>query len=195
MNRSDVDGSAVASGGATGTQRLRAHRAPARGPLTGRRSSLVAFVLLMAAVLLPVGATPAGAQRTADFVVVIATATGLSDLPSSVLRMAFLGLRAEHRGVRLVPLNLPLKAAARERMDRALLGLEPDQVGSFWVDQRVRDGRTPPRTVPSAELAVRIVAQLPGAIACVPAATFDSRVRALSIDGKAPSDSGYLLAR
>lgn len=162
---------------------------------TARRSALVALVLLAWTALPFLRAPSAGAQRVSDFVFIIANSTGITDIPSDVLRTAFLGLRAEYRGVRLIPLNLPLRMPARERLDRALLGLEPNQVGSFWIDQRVRDGRSPPRTVPSADLAVRIVAQLPGAVACVPAGLAEAHVRVLNVDGKSPSDSGYLLAR
>ena len=124
---------------------------------------------------------------------IIASSARVTDIPVDLVRTAFLGLHVEHRGVHLIPLNAPLRTPARARLDRVLLGLEPSEVGGFWIDQRVRDGRNPPRTVPSTELAVRVVAQLPGAIACVPAQVVDSGVRVLRIDGKAPSDSGYLL--
>ena len=134
------------------------------------------------------------AQRAGVLVLIIAGSTGISDMPSGVVRSAFFGRRTEHRGVRLIPFNLPLGSPARERLDRALLGLEPADVGRFWIDQRVRDGRIPPRTAPSVGLAVRVVGQLPGAIACVPATAVDSRVRVLRIDGKEPSEKGYLLA-
>ncbi|MFT3922982.1 MAG: hypothetical protein QM778_10640 [Myxococcales bacterium] len=156
--------------------------------------ALGALALLILA-LMPVRVATAGVQQTDELALIIGSATGVSDIPSDVVRTAFLGLRAEYHGIRLIPLNLPLRTPARERLDRALLGLAPEEVGSFWIDQRVRDGRNPPRTAPSVELAVRIVAQLKGAIACVPLASLDPRTRALRIDGKGPSESGYLLSR
>jgi hypothetical protein len=161
---------------------------------TGDRSALAALILLLLAAFLPARASLAIAQRADAFVLIIGSSTGVTDISSDVVRTAFLGLRAEFRGVRLIPLNLPLRTFVRERLDRVLLGLEPSEVGSFWIDQRVRDGRSPPRTVSSAELAVRVVAQLPGAVACVPATFVDPHVRALRIDGKGPSEKGYLLA-
>jgi hypothetical protein len=161
----------------------------------GVRAALVALALLLLAAVPSVAATPADAQRADDLVLIIARSTNITDIPSSVLRTAFLGLRAEYKDVRLIPLNLPLRTSSRERLDRALLGLEPDEVGNFWVDQRVRDGRNPPRSVPNEELAVRVVGQLPGAIAYVPARLAESQVRALRIDGKGPTDTGYLLSR
>jgi hypothetical protein len=151
-----------------------------------------AFLLLLAAVF-PARVPRALAQHAEVLALIIAGSTSVTDIPSDVVRTAYLGLRAEYKGVRLIPLNPPLKTPARERMDRTLLGLAPSEVGIFWIDQRVRDGRIAPRTVPSADVAVRVVAQLPGAITCVPASALSPHVRALRIDGKGPSDSGYLL--
>jgi hypothetical protein len=156
--------------------------------------ALAALVLFASVVFSRWGVPAAFAQRADVLVMIIASSTPVTDIPADVVRSAFLGLRTEHRGVRLIAFNSPLRTPPRERLDRVLLGLEPDEVGLFWVDQRVRDGRNPPRTLPSDELAVRIVAQLSGAIACVPARLLVSGVRALRIDGKGPTDRGYLLA-
>lgn len=151
--------------------------------------AMLALVLIAG---LPVRATKA---KDADaMVIVIAQSTGLTDLPSSVLRDAYLGLTAEHHDVPLIPFNVPLGSAVRQRMDRALLGLEPRDVGRFWINQRVRDGRRPPRTLSSNDLALRVVAQLPGAIACVSASSVTGPLTALLIDGKGPTHPGYLLA-
>jgi len=160
----------------------------------GGLRALAALVLLALVVCSRWGVPTAVAQRADVLVMIIASSTPVTDIPADVVRTAFLGLRAEHRGVRLIAFNPMLRTPSRERLDRVLLGIEPDEVGGFWVDQRVRDGRHPPRALPSDELAVRVVAQLPGAIACVPARLVVSGVRALRIDGKGPSDRGYLLA-
>ena len=128
-----------------------------------------------------------------SIVMIIAASTEISDIPADLLRTAFRGLPAQHHGVRLIPFNAPPGAPMRVRVDRLLLGLEPENVGSFWVDQRVRDGRTPPRTAPTIELALRVVAHLPGAVAYVPATALGDKVRALKIDGRGPQDTKYLL--
>ena len=161
----------------------------------GRWPAWLALVLLIVAVFLPLPARRVGAQQPETLVVIMASSSQISDLPSGVLRSAFLGLSTVYRGTQLIPFNAPIGTPIRARMDWALLGLEQREVGTFWVDQRVRDGRMPPRTVSSTDLAVRVVAQLPGAIACVPASQAGPRVRALRIDGVDPSSHEYLLAR
>jgi hypothetical protein len=172
--------------------RARTDEPPAQRKIS--RPSALAALLLMVATFLPVRSTPAVAQRPADVVVIMSTASGITNVPADVVRSTFMGLRVEYQGVNLVPFNLPQKTAVRERMDRVLLGLEQTEVSRFWIDQRIRDGRTPPRTVPTVELLVRIVAQFKGAIAGVPANMVGAQTRAVRIDGKDPSESGYLLA-
>lgn len=170
-------------------------RSAPRGLRRGRVLRALGFwVGLVLTSILPGRASSAPANDSPIVGVIIATVTKISDIPSDVLRTAFRGLRPEYQGIHLTPFNLPLQTPARERLDRALLGLAPSEVGSYWVDQRVRDGRTPPRTVPSVDIATKVVAQLPGAIACVPLPIRDPRVRVLRVDGKGPSDKGYLLA-
>jgi len=51
-----------------------------------------------------------------------------------------------------------------------------------------------PRIAPSTEAAIRTVARAPNAIAIVSARGVDGSVKALSIDGLKPGESGYLLA-
>lgn len=141
---------------------------------------VVVLAVCLLAALPPTNASRALAQRVDQAVMIIARSTGITDIPSQVLRAAFLGLRPDFKGVHLIPLNIPLHTPIRERLDRKLLGLEQAEVGAFWINQRVRDGRTPPRTIPDIDLAVRVVVQLPGAITCVPSSptlTVSSRLR------------------
>ena len=154
----------------------------------------LALLLVMMAAFLPMRVTPAQAQKAPGVVLIMSTTSGITDLSSDVVRSTFQGLRVEHRGLVLVPFNLPQQNPVRQKMDRALLGLEPSEVGRFWVDQRIRDGRNTPRTIPTIDLLVRVVAQLKGAIAGVPANQVAPQTRVIRIDGKSPSESGYLLA-
>jgi hypothetical protein len=154
----------------------------------------LASLLLVLALLVPVRGAKVAAQRAQGVAVIIASSSRITDISSGILRSAFLNLPVTIEGQRLLPFNLPLNNALRTRFDRGVLGLDAGSVGRFWVDQRVRDARRPPRDVPSAELGVRVVASLPGAISYAPIElTGNPRVRVLRIDGKSPSDSGYLL--
>jgi hypothetical protein len=121
--------------------------------------------------------------------------TSLHDISTAQLRSAFLGDATEYAaGKRLIPINQPLNSAQRVSFDRALLNLKPHEVGPFWVDRRIRDQSGPPKTAPSADLALRLVMSLVGAVSYVYADQLNDKVRALTIDGKTSAASGYLLA-
>jgi hypothetical protein len=128
--------------------------------------------------------------------VVIANTTGLTDISGALLRRAFEGYSAEYKpGKRLLPLNHPTGTLERQRFDHVVLGLTPDEVGRFWVDQRIRSAGQPPRTLPSAELAVRVVASFVGAITYTTADLVKPGLNVLTIDGKPPTDKNYLFSR
>lgn len=154
---------------------------------------------LLSALLCVLMLTPvmkASVSAADDPLVVIVGATmPIKDISTSLLRRAFLGEAAEYApGKRLIPLNHPVASPMRERLDLALLGLKPHEVGRFWVDRRIRDQPLPPRAVP-VEMTLRIVTSLPGAISYVTPGMLNDKVRALTIDGKSPGQPGYLFAR
>lgn len=137
----------------------------------------------------------ARAQAARPLLVVVGHATGLTDISTALLRRAFEGYSAEYQpGKRLLPLNHPTSSSERQRFDRVVLGLTPDEVGRFWVDQRIRGNGQPPRTLPSPELAVRVVVSFPGAITYTTAEMVKPGLNVLSIDGRAPTDPNYLFA-
>jgi hypothetical protein len=151
------------------------------------------LVLLAGAASWPLPLPTARAIADDTLVVVIGTSTGVLDISTATLRRAFMGYVTELNGKRLIPLNQPPGNPNRVRFDRIMLGLTPEEVGRFWVDRRIRDESPPPKAVPSAELAVRVAASLPGAIAYVTSNLLNDKVRAVTIDGKRPTDTGYLL--
>jgi len=129
-------------------------------------------------------------------VIVVPAVTGGGDISMSKLRAAFESQPTDYRGVRLIPFNLPLGNAARTLMDRVVLGLAPNRVGAFWIDQRIRSGMTAPRSVSSPAIILRVTASMCGVIGYVqmdPKA-LPAGIEALSIDGKRPNDAGYPLA-
>jgi hypothetical protein len=135
----------------------------------------------------------AQAATGAGLVVVIGTATGVKDIATASLRRAFMGYPTEIGGKRLIPINHPTSTPHRVLFDTVMLGLKPDEVGRFWVDRRIRDESPPPKTVPSADLAVRVAASLPFAITYITPDLVNDKVAILTIDGKGPKDAGYLL--
>lgn len=57
------------------------------------------------------------------------------------------------------PLRIPF--------DKAVLGMEPQEVARFWIDQRIRGLPGPPRRINNAQLLVRVVERMPAAIGYV----------------------------
>jgi hypothetical protein len=153
-----------------------------------RPTFLIAIALLLAAALPFSAARVAAAGK--PLVVVVSAAAAMKDISTSNLRRVFQGMPTDFEGgKRFVPLNHPTGTPTRVQFDRAVLGLEPEAVGAFWVDRRIRDESPPPRTVPSGDLALRIAGSLPGAITYV----YPVSVKVLTIDGKAAGAPGYLL--
>lgn len=94
-------------------------------------------------------------------------------------------------GHRFVPINLAPGASARARFDQAVLRLSPEEAARYWIDQRLR-GNKPPRVAGSYEVCRGAVQELPGAISYLPLSLAGS-LRILSIDGRTPTESSYIL--
>jgi ABC-type phosphate transport system substrate-binding protein len=85
----------------------------------------------------------------------------------------------------IVAFNLPPRSAPRVAFDQTILGLDPDDVGRFWIDRRVRGGQPPPRVAPDPGTLVQLVANLNNAIGYVPISAANASVRAIArIDGR-----------
>jgi hypothetical protein len=153
----------------------------------------LATLLLALALLAPLGSRSHAAERDV-LVVIVAQATGVTDISLIALRRAFRGESAEYpNGKRVIPFNQAVGSPERVAFDRAVLGLEPDEVGRFWITRRIRDEGLPPRTLPSAEVGQRVVAAYPGALTYVRSSMVDHSVRVLTIDGIAPRQPRYAL--
>jgi hypothetical protein len=130
----------------------------------------VALALLVA---LATGAAPKD-----ELVVVVHSSSAVRRLDAVELEAIFSSAqRTWPDGSAVIPFSYPPEDPLRQQFDQAVLRMTPDQVGRFWVDQRIRADRRPPRQVPDALLAVRLVAKLPGSIAFVPASLVSNDVR------------------
>jgi uncharacterized membrane protein len=72
--------------------------------------------------------------------------------------------------------------------------MSPEEVGRYWIDQKIRGGDSPPRTIDSVALLVRVVGALPGAFAYVREGFSSPELKIVSLDGRFPSDSRYPLS-
>ena len=164
------------------------------GPI--RRALFCAAIVVALSVGAGVRAPSAAAPPAGtELVVVVGAQSALRDISRSTLRRAFLGEVTEDHDARLVPLNQPPGAPARVAFDRALLGLEPDAIARFWIDQRIRGQGSAPRAIPTVSLLLRVLAQLPGGISYLRRSDLPAGatgVKVLTVDGKKPGESGYL---
>lgn len=125
---------------------------------------------------------------------IVAPETQLSNISSSDLKRAFMSetVTADD-GKRLVPINHPPRTADRVAFDQLVLGRDPDGVGRFWIDRRIRGGSGPPRSVDSVAMLRQVVAKLPGAIAYLRPSLLTAEVKVVRVDGKLAGEPGYPL--
>src|SRR6185503_19654357 len=71
-------------------------------------------------------------------------------------------------GERIIPLNASPESERRQRFDRVVLGMSPDEAARYWLDLRIRGGGTAPREVGDSVLTVKLIAKLSGTIGYVP---------------------------
>jgi hypothetical protein len=151
--------------------------------------SVLVFLTSMSIVSAPVR----GAEEA--LIIVAGPAFPATDVSYASLKSAFRGQRISIGGKVIIPINHPLETPLRVRFDRIALGLEPQAVGGFWIDQRIRDQGRPPTTASTPELALKIVAVLAGAVTYTTksALTGRSPVKVLTIDGASAGQLGYPL--
>jgi len=134
------------------------------------------------------GLSPLVARASSsELVVVVHPSVGQATLDELELESIYLASRRFWSGSRaIVPFNLPPHEDERVLFDHVVLRMDPDEVGRFWLDRRVRGGPPPPRQAPDPLTVVRLVARLEGAIGYAPVGVplADVRVVAKIRDGK-----------
>jgi hypothetical protein len=124
---------------------------------------------------------------------ITAKANAIRDLSLADLRQVYRGKQVSIGGIRLVPFNHPANTPDRVAFDRIVLNMSPEDVGRYWIDQKIRGGDSPPRTIDSVALLVRVVGALPGAIAYVREGFSAPDLKVVSLEGRLPSDPRYPL--
>jgi hypothetical protein len=125
-------------------------------------------------------------------VVIVSAQNKARALSYAVVRSIFMGVPTyTAEGSPYVPLTQAPQTPVRVAFDQQFLGLDPDAVGRYWVDQRIRARATPPRTIPSVDTLRRVVATLPEAIAYVRADELRPGVVPVAIDGVDFRDPSY----
>lgn len=151
-------------------------------------ASALVFLTSMSIVSAPVR----GAEEA--LIIVAGPTFPANDISFASLKSAFRGQRISIGGKVVIPINHPLETPQRVRFDRVALGLEPQAVGGFWIDQRIRDQGRPPTTASTPELALKIVGVLAGAITYATRAQLGTRaLKVLTIDAVPAGQRGYAL--
>ena len=149
---------------------------------------ILAVVALVVAALGQVrGAARAQATQLdvgSSLVVIVSARSATRALTFNTVRDIFMGVPTYVKaGEPYVPMAHPVRSPLRTAFDQQFLGLDPDAVGRFWIDQRIRARAMPPRTIPSMDTLRRAVAALPNAISYVRAADLQPGLVPLKIDG------------
>jgi len=159
-----------------------------------RRSFLTAFMGIGCLVAASGVTTPVGAgEPKTRLAIVVAKNSPVSDISFYELKRLYLGEHINASGKRLLPLNLTPNSRERGAFDKTVLNMSPEAIARYWVDRKIRGDSGPPKTIEPLDLLQRVVARLDGAIGYAPVNEIRPELKALRIDGKGPTDSGYPL--
>jgi len=133
------------------------------------RELITSWIAIIGLLLTAAVVTPAHALPSLDLAVIVNPNARVSQM--SAVEMETMFTRAQTRwsdGTPIVPINAPPGTESRITFDRAVLRLNPDDVGRFWIDRRIRGLGLPPRHLGEPGSVLRVVEKLSGAIAYVP---------------------------
>jgi ABC-type phosphate transport system substrate-binding protein len=127
--------------------------------------------------------------------IVVNAASPLTNLTFDQLRRIFMGEEQywpDHSKVTL----LVRAPTARERsvvLDR-IYKMDEERFRQYWIGKMFRsEVAAGPKIVYSSDMALNLVSAIRGSITFIPASAVTPEVKVLRIDGKLPSDPGYVL--
>jgi hypothetical protein len=83
-------------------------------------------------------------------------------------------------GTTVRALNLLPGTPERVEFDRVVLDMSPEQSAQYWVDKQVRGEEAAPKAIAQADIVVRLVGTMSGAIGYVPEDKVDAKVRVVA---------------
>lgn len=121
----------------------------------------------------------AAAQKDRPLAVVVSSASPVERVTLDELRELYLRRqRLWADGSRVIAVNLPPGAEARERFSTRVLGRSPRDLVTYW-NTRYFEGITPPLVLPSPSAVRAYLGTEPGAIAYLPLDEVDASCRVL----------------
>ena len=133
---------------------------------------------------------PLPRRADAQIAVIVSRSSPLQSVTSDELKRMFLGSTKAFAD--LTPVMLVEYPPLRQAFYRSALALSDLQFKRHWI-KLVFSGEvvTPPSQIADEPEVRRFVASHPGAIGFLPLSAVDGTVRALTVDGHAPSDPAY----
>ncbi len=129
-----------------------------------------------------------------QLVIVVSKNSKMRTISFQDLKRLYMGDRLSGpNGERLLPLNQPNGSSARTDFEHKVLGMDPDEVGRYWIDRKIRGQSGPPRAVSPIDRLKAAIKQVDGTLTYLHSNDVVDGMKVLSIDGKQPSDRGYPL--
>jgi len=163
-------------------------RIPNRRLGSGGRSLCTLSMLLLA--VPPSRAEP---KKVPPLAVIVNAKSKVQQLSLAELRAIFTRTIRQWDGRRVVPFNWPAHHPVRVLFDRKVFHKNPEEVATFWINQRIRGRGRPPRSHGSPRIVLSFVAHERDAISYVPRGLVTHKVKVIKIDGLAPGEKGYPL--
>ncbi len=134
-------------------------------------------------------------SRHSDIVILVHPDTPVDNLSLGDVRRVFLGER-QYWSAKL-PVELYLRAPTSHERDvvlRVIYQMTEAQYRQYWIAKILRaEAVSPPKTVPSNQVAMELVTGIPGAIVFMDARDVRPGPKVLRVDGHWPGDPGYPL--
>ena len=116
-----------------------------------------------------------------DIVVIVHKSNGAPPMNRSQLASVFKAKSTQFSGGgRADPVNLPPDNAVRQAFDLAILGMRPDEVERFWLDNKIRSGVGSPRKLSGPDAVVRYVAADEAGLGYVASSDANDTVRVIA---------------
>ncbi len=147
-------------------------------------SWILCLSALLAAAFTQVHAQAPEHDVGAHLVVIVSARSPTRSLSISTIRDIFLGVPTYIKaGEPYVPITQAPRTQQRTAFDLQFLNLDPDAVGRYWIDQRIRARAMPPRSIPSLDILRRVVASVPQTISYLRADQLQPGLVPIKIDG------------
>lgn len=135
------------------------------------------------------------ADQKTRLAIVVAKSSPINGLSSHELKRLYLGsVITGPTGSTLIAVNHTKNSGVRLGFEQAVLRMDQDELGRYWIDRRIRGSSGPPKALPSSAHISRAVAANPSAVAYLLVSEVGPGLKAVPIDGKTVNGSDYPVA-